>query len=83
MRVSATEVRELESAASVRISASGHLEISRMLRTAPRVATPTPGTISRFWRDSSIAGMLPISTAPEATSSAHREGTRKVRSKRS
>ena len=45
MRARATEVRELESAASVRISPSGHLETSRMLRTGPRQAIPTPGTV--------------------------------------
>jgi hypothetical protein len=45
MRASATDVRELASAASVRIWFAGRLETSRMLRTAPRQAMPTPGTI--------------------------------------
>ena len=34
-RLSATEVRELESVASVRISSNGTFEISKMLRTGP------------------------------------------------
>jgi hypothetical protein len=40
-RASITEVLELESAASVRISRGLVFEISKMLRTGPRLAMPT------------------------------------------
>ena len=42
IRLRATEVRELESAASVRIWENGSFEMSRMLRTGPRQAMPAP-----------------------------------------
>src|SRR5260370_22558555 len=78
IRVRATDVRELESAARVRISGRGHLEMSKMLRTAPRAATPSPGTISRFWRDSSMAGELPLSAAAAANRLGDSEGPPKA-----
>ena len=40
-------VRELESAARVRISGTGQREINRILRTAPRHAIPVPGMTSK------------------------------------
>ena len=79
-RASSTDVRELESAASVRISAAGRDEIIRMLRTGPWHAIPVPGITSSLSRVSSNEGTIPISAAPDASWSAQPEGRRNSRS---
>src|SRR5215831_17874429 len=78
-RANSTLVRELVSAAKLRISAAGRCEISRILRTAPWQPIPTPGMISRSCRVNSKEGTMPISAAPLARSSAQAEGRRNSR----
>ena len=74
-------MRELLSTASLRISAAGRFDTSRMLRTGPWQAIPAPGITSRSCRVNSKQGTMPISAAPPAIWSAQAEGMRKSRSK--
>ena len=60
MRDNATDVRELESTANVRIWRNGTLENRRMLRTAPSQAMPTSGNRSSPSRSISAHGTSPI-----------------------
>src|ERR1035438_4394873 len=80
-RASCTDVRELLSTARVRISPAARDDTSRILRTAPWQAIPTPGIISKSCRVNSKDGTIPISAAPDANCSAQPEGTRKSSSK--
>src|ERR1017187_3092215 len=80
-RASCTDVRELLSTARVPISPAARDDTSRILRTAPWQAIPTPGIISKSCRVNSKDGTIPISAAPDANCSAQPEGTRKSSSK--
>src|ERR1017187_7475712 len=80
-RASCTDVRELLSTARVRISPAARDDTSRILRTAPWQAIPTPGITSKRCRVNSKDGTIPISAAPDANCSAQPEGTLKSSSK--
>src|SRR5258708_1011661 len=74
-RVSATEVREELSSATVLIASSGLRLTSRMERTAFLDAMQTPGRIERLRIVAYAAeGMMPISAVPRSNSAAHCEG---------
>jgi hypothetical protein len=81
-RVSATEVREPESADNVRIRSNGHFENSRILRTGPSQAMPRPGRKSSPRRSSSAQGTSPISASPLPNAAAHCAGRSNRKSKR-
>src|SRR5580698_7193869 len=74
--VSATEVIEEVSSATVRIFSSGTLLTNRMERTARREAMATPGMMARSGMlQYAAAGMIPMSADPARKLAAHCAGS--------
>ena len=73
--MSATEVSEDVSSATVRTRSSGILLTSRIDRTSFRAAIATSGTIKRSGVVAyAAAGMMPMSALPSARASAQADG---------